>query len=421
MFEKLKRKFQPLINIYHLIKAIIASVYYGFPSRKLTIIGVSGTDGKTTTTHLLYHVLNNHMDKTSMISSIHANIAGRVIETGFHVTTPNSIEIQKYLRDSVNRKDKYFVLECTSHALNQNRLWGIRFDTSVITNITEEHLDYHKSYENYVNEKIKLLYNSNTPIINMDDQSFQSLSKKLKQKRKNFLTYSLNKKADFNFDVRKELGINVLRFNAYNYLAAYSVLKTLNIPETSIFKGFRSFKIPKGRMELIYDKEFKVIIDFAHTPNSFKNILEETITFKKAKKNRIIHVFGSAGLRDYFKRPLMGETSSKYSDIIILTEEDYRTEDPDKIVIDIVKGIRKNKFVYVKPSDLNMQSRKKYSIIINRASAIKKAISIANKDDIVIITGKSHERSIARGKKEYPWNETKAALKAINSRKNEKT
>ena len=173
MFEKLKRKFQPLINIYHLIKAIIASVYYGFPSRKLTIIGVSGTDGKTTTTHLLYHVLNNHMDKTSMISSIHANIACRVIETGFHVTTPNSIEIQKYLRDSVNRKDKYFVLECTSHALNQNRLWGIRFDTSVITNITEEHLDYHKSYENYVNEKIKLLYNSNTPIINMDDQSFQ--------------------------------------------------------------------------------------------------------------------------------------------------------------------------------------------------------------------------------------------------------
>ena len=231
----------------------------------------------------------------------------------------------------------------------------------------------------------------------------------------------MNKKADFNFDVRKELGINVLRFNAYNYLAAYSVLKTLNIPETSIFKGFRSFKIPKGRMELIYDKEFKVIIDFAHTPNSFKNIFEETITFKKAKKNRIIHVFGSAGLRDYFKRPLMGETSSKYSDIIILTEEDYRTEDPDKIVIDIVKGIRKNKFVYVKPSDLNMQSRKKYSIIINRASAIKKAISIANKDDIVIITGKSHERSIARGKKEYPWNETKAAQKAINSRKNEKT
>jgi UDP-N-acetylmuramoyl-L-alanyl-D-glutamate--2,6-diaminopimelate ligase len=413
MFEKAKRFIQPLINIYHLFKAIIASIYYDFPSKKLILIGVTGTDGKTTTTHLIYHVLKNYVGKASMISSIHADIAGGIIETGSHVTTPDSLKVQKYLRSSLDNKDKFFIIECTSHALNQNRLWGIKFDTSVITNITEEHLDYHKTYKNYVCEKTKLLFRSSKSIINKDDKSYQCLVNKLRKKDKTFFTYSLNKKADFNFDVRKKLGIKVLKFNTYNFLAAYSVLKTLNISDKLIEKGFKTFKIPQGRMETIYDKDFKVIIDFAHTPNSFKNILEEIFTFKKNKSNRIIHIFGSAGLRDRFKRPLMGEVSSKHSDVIIITEEDYRTEDPDKIATDIIKGVIKNKFLQVNPSKLNKKSKKVYSIILDRKNAIKKAISIANKNDIILITGKSHEKSICRGRKETPWDEKKTVINAL--------
>jgi len=378
-FEQFKRKIQPLINIFHLSKAIFASVFYGFPSKKLILVGITGTDGKTTTTHLIYHILSKYIGKASMISSIHASVAGKTIETGAHVTTPDAIDIQNYLNKSARNNDRFFVIECTSHALNQNRLWGIKFNVAVVTNITEEHLDYHLSYIRYVNEKLKLLLNSKNIIINKDDKSYNLLSKKLKDKNINFQTYSLDKKSSFNFDASKILNIRISKFNTQNYLAAYSVLKTLKIPVNIIEKGLKSFQIPQGRMETIYDKDFKVIIDFAHTPNSFKNILIETKTFIKSDKGRIIHVFGSAGLRDYLKRPLMGEFSSSYADLIIVTEEDYRTEDLNKINRDIISGIKKNKFEYKKPMDLTKNSTKVFTIITDRESAIKSAINIAKK------------------------------------------
>ncbi len=143
----LQIKIQKLKNIYHLFKAVIANIYYGFPSRRLKIIGVTGTDGKTTTTHLIYHILKVAGKRVSMISSVYANIGSKVYDTGFHVTTPNPLEIQKYLNLAVKNKDEYFVLETTSHALDQNRVWGVNYKISVVTNITEEHLDYHKTYE----------------------------------------------------------------------------------------------------------------------------------------------------------------------------------------------------------------------------------------------------------------------------------
>jgi len=417
MFEKIKRNVQPLLNIYHLIKAVLANLYYGFPSQKLTMIGITGTDGKTTTTHLIHHVLCKYVGNTSMISSIDAFISGKRIATGAHVTTPDSIEIQDFLRRSINNKDKFFIMECTSHALNQNRLWGIKFEVSAITNITQEHLDYHKSYEKYVNEKIKLLMKSDNAIINKDDKSFLLLSRKLKQNRKKYLTYSLSKKSDFNFNASKELNLKISKFNMQNYLAAYSVLKILKIPQSIIEKGFRTFKIPPVRMETIYDKDFKIIIDFAHTPNSFENILVETKTQIKNKKGKIIHVFGSAGLRDYAKRPLMGYVSSKYANLIIVTEEDYRTEDLNKINSEIIKGIKRNKFKYVKPEKMSHHLNKIYSVIPNRKLAIKKALDIVKKNDVILITGKSHENTICRGKKEYFWNEKKITSSNLKIKK----
>ena len=401
-FEKLKRKFQPLINIYHLFIAILANIFYGFPSRKLTIIGISGTDGKTTTTHLIFHVLKSIEKNVLMTSSIST--------PGLHTTTPNAFTIQKMLNKAVKNNIKYFIIETTSHALDQNRLWGIKFAVSAITNITFEHLDYHKNYINYLKTKAKLLLKSKISIINKDDQSYDMLCDLLNKKRKKFLTYSLKIKADYTVDINKQFNLNLVLFNNYNYLTAYSILKNLNISDENIKKGFKSFKLPEGRFEKIYDKKFKVFIDFAHTPNAFKGILSE---LSKLKTNRLIHVFGSAGWRDNQKRPLMGKISSDFADVIILTEEDYRTEDLNKINIDIKSGINKN-FNEVKAEALSSSSKNVFTQINDRENAIKKAISIATYGDAIVITGKGHEKSLARGNKEYPWNEKVTINKFLN-------
>lgn len=357
-------------NLYHLFQAIIANFYYGFPSRKLKVIGVTGTDGKTTTTQLITHILKLNGKKTSFISTVYAVIAGKEYDTGFHVTTPSPFFIQKFLKKSVDNQDKYFILETTSHALDQNRVWGIKYYIGAITNITHEHLDYHKNFEDYKKTKLKLL--------RMSQFGFKS-SKKISPLVENLP--------------------GITKFNRYNYTLAYNVCKKLGLSDSQILKGLVSFKLPKGRFEMVYDKDFKVIIDFAHTPNAFLNLLPEV---KKMIGNngKIIHVFGAAGLRDFSKRPLMGEVSDRFSDYIILTEEDYRTENVLNIINQIVSGIK---------------NKNKFEIIVNRQKAILKAISIAKKGDVVVLTGKSHEKSLCRGKIEYPWSEYKAVEKALRN------
>ncbi|MDO8741515.1 MAG: Mur ligase family protein [Candidatus Roizmanbacteria bacterium] len=357
-----------LKNIYHLFQAIIANILYGFPSRKLKVIGVTGTDGKTTTTHLIAHILKTADKKVSFVSSVFASIAGKESDIGFHVTTPSSFALQKLLRQSANYHDEYFVLETTSHALDQNRIWGIKYEIGAITNITHEHLDYHGTYENYAKTKLKLLKMAKVGIKN---------------------TYKIA-------SVVKKIP-NLTKFNEYNYSTAYTVCKQLGLSDEIILKAMKTFQLPKGRLDLVYDKDFKVIIDFAHTPNAFLQLLPE-IRKKYLKKNgRLIHVFGSAGLRDSTKRPLMGKATGKFSDIIILTEEDYRTEDPQLICQQIVSGIK----------------NKNYQIILDRQQAINKSIKIIKKNDVVVITGKGHENSLCRGKIEYPWDEYEAVKKAL--------
>ena len=382
---------QKLKNIYHLLQAIIANIFYGFPSRKLKVIGVTGTDGKTTTTHLIYHILKSAGKRVSMISTVYGKIGDKEYDIGLHTTTPDPFLVQKLLRKAVNHGDEYFVLETTSHALDQNRVYGIGFFIGVITNITHEHLDYHKTYEKYVKAKAKLLLNSKFCVINANDQSFNRLKQILKNKK--VISYSSK-----DFKIIKDLS-NLTDFNRYNYLAAYTVCKNCGMPGKEILAAMRTFKLPPGRMELVYNKDFKVIIDFAHTPNAFKNVLPEIRKLYLKKNGRLIHVFGAAGLRDASKRSLMGKASSKYADVIILTEEDYRTEDPQVICSSIAQGIE-NKPVFT---------------IINRQKAIKKAIQTARKNDVILLTGKSHEKSLCRGKKEFPWDERKAVYDNLRS------
>jgi len=409
MLERFKRSIQPLINIYHLIGAVIATLYYGFPSTKLKVVGVTGTDGKTTTTHCIYHILKSAGKKVSMISTVYAKIGETEYETGLHVTTPDAMLVQKLLNESAKNRDEYFVLETTSHAIDQNRNFGVHYELGVLTNITHEHLDYHRTFERYLRTKSRLFRQSKISILNRDDASYDPVLAELNRtkSKSTVKSYGLANEADFKIDLNKVLKLQIPKYNNYNYLAAYSVCVELGIAKQSILKALKSYKLPKGRYELAYDEKFMVIVDYAHTPNSLRQILSDLRVRADGRKGRLIHVFGSAGLRDAQKRPMMGSESSQHADISIVTEEDYRTENIETISKAIISGIK------------NSGSRIKNETVIvidNRQKAINKAVALANKGDIVVCTGKAHEKSLSRNGEEDPWDEFAAIRTALNLR-----
>ncbi len=392
---------QKIKNIYHLFVAILANLLFFFPSRNIKVIAVTGTDGKTTTVSLIYHILKSSGAKVSMISSIAAVIGGKTYDTGFHVTTPASFSLQRFLRKARNKKSEYFVLEVTSHAIDQNRITGIPIKVGVLTNITNEHLDYHKTYDNYLKTKIKLLKKSKIAIVNSDDSSYTLLSEaKNKKTQENWITYGLSKSSDYNedtFDIKES---NLLGdFNKYNALAAVAACKALGIADESIKKALKTFHMPIGRVDYVYKKDFSVMIDFAHTPSAFEQILR---TIKPIVKGKLIHVFGSAGERDVLKRPFLGEISSQYCDILVLTAEDPRKEDVNKIIAEIEVGIKREQAEVIRIPD--------------RKEAIEAAVQMAKKDDLVLITGKAQEGSMDYGNGEEPWSEFLAVEEALTLR-----
>lgn len=388
---------QKLKNIYHLVQAIGANLWYGFPSRQIKVIGVTGTDGKTTTTHVLHHILSSAGRKTAMLSSIYGKVGNTIYDTGFHVTTPDSFMVQKMLRSAVAAGEEYFVLETTSHALDQNRVWGVKYEAAVLTNITHEHLDYHKTIDEYAQTKWRLVEMARVSLVNSDDEVAKELL--TTKKAKNIKTYGLLDTADYSVDFRKEIS-ELADFNAYNYLGAYGLCTELGVAKKDILAAFKTFKLPAGRIDIVHNKEFMVIVDFAHTPNAIKRILQTVKKIYVRNNGRIIHVFGSAALRDVTKRPMMGEISAQYADISIVTEEDYRTEDPAEIAKQIGNGFKNR--------------NKEYITMINREDAIKKALSLAQKNDVIVITGKGHEKSLCRGKIEYPWSDIDCVKKYVS-------
>lgn len=371
-----------------------------FPARGMTIIGVTGTDGKTTTASLIYHILAKSGKNAALISTVGAIIKGKEYDTGFHVTTPDSITLQSYLRKAKNAGVEYVVLEVTSHALDQNRTSGIRFAIGVITNISHEHLDYHKTYEKYVAAKAKLLKQANTAILNKDDKSYLLLLKPLRSLGRKIVTYGMEN-ADVSKAITSSFESNLPgEYNEYNVLAATAVCLQLHINENSIKQAIASFVLPKGRAEIVYSDGFTVMIDFAHTPNAFRNLLK---TLKKSKgAGRLIHVFGAAGLRDSSKRRSMGEIASEYDDVIVLTAEDPRTEQVTKITEQIASGI------------IHVGDVPQVVTIADRQEAIAYAVQLAKKHDIVVVTGKGHERSMNYGSGEVVWSDHEAVTKALS-------
>lgn len=391
-------------NIAHFLQAFGVKSLYQLKDKNLTIIGVTGTDGKTTTASLIFHILKTAGYNSSMISTVGAYFGNQKENLGFHVTTPSVFGIHKYLH-KIGKNDgekKYLVLEVTSHALDQYRVYGINFEIGVLTNVSHEHLDYHKTIENYMATKLKLLKIAKTAILNLDDISYSFMKERLNDK--DMLTYSLvNDEADYTLN-KFSFKTNLIgEFNYQNCLAAVAVAKKLGIEDEIIRKGLESFMPPVGRQQIIQMSPFMVMVDFAHTPNAFESILRE---LKGQIEGRIIHVFGSAAKRDVTKRPLMGEISSQYSDIIVLTEEDPRDEKVEKINSDIEKGIGGD-FQYHEIDAISNEKemRKVYVKIPNRRDAIAFALRIAAKGDLVICTGKGHELSMNRGHGEEKWNE----------------
>lgn len=392
--------YQNFKNMYHLYTSFLANAWLRFPARKLTVIGVTGTDGKTTTVNLIYHILRTSGRDVSMISTVGAIIGRENYDVGFHVTTPSAFHIQKFMKQALGTRgfgDKYMVLEVTSHALDQNRVWGIPFRIGVITNVTPEHLDYHKTFENYIRTKAKLLQKSEVAILNRDDDSYEKVRHYITHDKK-ILTYGIDHKnvavspEKFHYTTKLQES-----YNQYNILAAITACRELGVPQESIREGIKTFKPPLGRGEIVYDKGFTVIIDFAHTSNAFRQVLS---VLRPLCKGRLIHVFGSAGERDQQKRPVMGQISSEYADIILLTSEDPRHEDPKNIMMDIERGMLAQRMVELHK-------------IIDRKKAIEKAISIAKRGDFILITGKAHEKSMNYGNGEEAWDEFHVVSQAL--------
>lgn len=393
---------QEIINVlYHLPKAILANIYYGFPTKKLKVIGITGTDGKTTTTNMVYQIILASGKKVSMVSTINAVIGGKTFDTGFHVTSPDPFSVQKFAKKAADNGDEILILEATSHAMDQFRFWGIKFDIGVITNVTHEHLDYHKTYENYLYAKLKVIKDATTAIINQNLK--QKVQKTLgKQFNGKIITFGF-KEGDFNQrQVQLKLKIPG-EYNVEDALAALAVAFTLNINKNIARKALESFKGIKGRMEEVENERgIYVVVDFAHTPNGLEQALK---TLKKQTKGKLIAVFGSAGKRDVAKRELMGQIAGRLADISIITAEDPRGE-LKKINKQIVSGVTKAGGII----------EKNLFVVEDRKDAINFAINrIAKAGDTIGIFGKGHEASMnIDGKKEIPWSDINAAKEILN-------
>ncbi len=403
--------------IYHLIYSLLAIIRYQYPARKLFVIAVTGTSGKTTTVHLIYSILKRAGLKVSLISSIQAIIGGKELDIGFHVTTPTPFMLQKLLRKSLDSGDKYLVVEASSHGIAQYRMLGTNVKIAVLTNIAHEHLDWHRTFDHYRDTKLSLLGNSIITILNKDDSSYPTFNSKYRQKS-DVLTYSLYKKsADYNLN-KYPIKTNLQGdFNLQNALAATAVGITCGLDLNLINKGLQEFKGIKGRFELINNNRgFRILIDFAHKPNAMESLLT---TLLKNYQGRLISVFGCAGERDTAKRYLMGEISARLAHISVLTAEDPRSESAEKIINEITKGCKKanaSELTIEKAGKLEMSDKSNHYFvrIPNRSEAIYKTINkIAKKGDTVAFLGKGHEKSMCYGKIEYPWSEHEEINKAL--------
>lgn len=378
----------------------IVPFFFDYPARKLRMIGVTGTNGKTTTTYLIRSILKQAGFRVGIIGTIQTLIEDEALPV--RNTTPDVVELQTVLAQMVNADMDYVIMEVSSHALALNRVAGCEFDVGVFTNITRDHLDFHITFENYIDAKAELFRRlsetdgekkNKAAVINIDDAAGAVM---LKNTSCRAITYAVRQPADIEareidvqaagacFNVACNLGEFALKlkitgvFNVYNVLGAIGAALAEGIDIQLIKQSLESFTHVPGRFELVDEgQDFSVIVDYAHTPDGLENILR---TAKQFAKRRIITVFGCGGDRDRTKRPMMGKIAAKLSDVVIATSDNPRSEDPEFILSEIEAGIKQE-----------LSDKKKYEKIVDRRQAITRAITLAENGDIVIIAGKGHE------------------------------
>jgi UDP-N-acetylmuramoyl-L-alanyl-D-glutamate--2,6-diaminopimelate ligase len=411
------RKIEP---IGHLTEAVIYSVKYGFPTRKMHVIGVTGTNGKTTTTFMIEKMMHEAGKSVAMLSTVAYGIGDDIHPQIEHITTAQSGILQKRLNDFKKARVQWVVLETSSHALAQHRTWGIPFEIAVMTNVTGDHLDYHGTFDNYLKAKVSLFklankHGSKFGVVNADDPNAGRFVDSISRS----ITYGINAgelraknvflapdHSTFQVEIGDEdynLHLNLPgEFNVSNALAAVAVGREIGLTKDQIEDGIEALKDVEGRMTVIDEGQpYKVIVDFASTPDAFEQFFNSV---RPTVKGKLIAVFGSAGRRDESKRPVQGEIAGKYSDEVILTEEDDRDIDGNQILNEIADGAIKSGKVL----DQNLFK------ILDRESAIKFALGRAiSPDDVVVLLGKGHEKTIERADGEHPWNEIEMTRKLL--------
>ena len=412
--------YDSLVIPYHVGKAVFWGARYGFSGRKLKVIGVTGTNGKTTTSFMIWKMLNNSGRRAGVMTTVGWGV-DEINEQMEHMTTVDSHVLNKRIKEISDAGAEYLVLELTSHAMAQHRSLGIPIDVAVMTNVTHEHLDYHKTFERYRDAKRKLFKQAKYGIINADDPSAEYFESDVDT----YITYGVQygemkaeniklKPDGVEYVIPSENDLKIKtriagNFNVYNSLACVAVGKRLGLSDKEIKDGIFALTEVEGRMVKIDEgQSFTAIMDYAHTPDAFEKLLPD---MKKATVGRLIVVFGSAGgRRDPSKRRPMGEIAGKNADIVILTEEDDRDTPGDEIMEQIAEGVRE----HGKKDDKDLFK------ILDRPTAILEACKMAKRGDTVLFLGKGNEKTIERADgvhAYYELDEIKKALKKIKKKK----
>jgi len=429
--------YNKLVIPYHVLRADLAAHEYGFPGKKMRVIGVTGTNGKTSTCFLIWKMLNAAGHKTGLMTTVAWGV-DKLEKQIEHMTTVDAKTLNYRMKKIADAGAEFLVLEVTSHALAQHRTFGVPIEIAVMTNVTHEHLDYHKTFENYRDAKRRLFKMAKYGVVNEDDKSWSYFAKDVKE----YITYGINsgilrakdvklgaQGVEYSVDDGASAGDKYVaddkhargnkyasddmlriktmipgRFTVYNSLAAVAVGLKLGLSKEQISQGILALDSVEGRMNRVdLGQNFEVIVDYAHTPDAFLKVYESVVP---GKKGRIISLFGGAGRRDESTRGERGEIAAKNSDIVIITEDDSRDENPAEIAEEFVKGTEQAGFL----------RGKNLLVELNRAKAIQMAIDLAKKDDIVLILGKGHEKTILRATGAVPFEDLKMTREALKKR-----
>lgn len=398
----------------------ISANYYGEPSQMMRVIGITGTNGKTTTSHLIKYILDVNGTESGLLGTISYKIRDKEYKASN--TTPESLELQKMFREMVEQKITSCVMEVSSHSLDLYRVEDISYQIGVFTNLTQDHLDFHQTMENYKQAKKKLFYKTKKMnIINIDDEFGIELASELKNLDVPIITYGIKAQGDvFARDIqispqgtrfqlvtpkytgRVEIGTPG-KFSVYNALAAAATAYVLGYDYSQIKKGLEATPVVPGRFELVpNEKNLVIIVDYSHTPDALENALT---TIKEFSEGNIITVFGCGGDRDKTKRPIMGEIAGKLSDYCIITSDNPRTEDPEEIIKDVEVGIKRTLC--------------KYKMIVDREHGIREAIHACGPKDVILIAGKGHETYQILGNKVIDFDDRVIAQEIVREDINE--